>query len=89
MLLFNKIIWGKDIFCPEITSVGKLKASNTLQELMLKGLLPSSIKWLSFMKCISIFGIKPLRSLYDFRCKLKNTTLYYREFTSAYYPAEV
>lgn len=56
--------------------MGKLKASNTLQELLLKGLFPSSIKWLSFMKRISIFGIKPLRSLYDFRCKLKNITLY-------------
>lgn len=47
---------------------------------MLRDLLPSSIKVLSFMKCISIFGIKPLRrGLYDFKCKLSEVTLYCRK----------
>lgn len=53
----------------------ELKGFNTLQDTVLSSLLPSSLKILSFIKDISIFGIKSLRKLYNFKCKFSEVKL--------------
>lgn len=56
--------------------MAELKGFNTLQEMVCSSLLPSPLKMLSFMKHVSIFGIKSLRRcLYNFKCKFSEVKL--------------
>lgn len=70
-----------EYFCPQRSiSWSELKGFNTLQDIVLNSLLPSSLKVLSFIKHISIFGMKSLRRcLYNFKCKFSEIKLSHRK----------